>query len=274
MSDNGREDPGYGYEAESDEYYTYDATDEEDDGRRSPLVVLTILALIVVFAGVVFFAYKQGLKQGAQGNPPVIRADDTPSKVAPVNPGGLEIPHQDRAVYNRLSGSGDAKPSDDMEHLLPRAEEPLSMKEGQPAQGATTPPVSQQTLPPAAGMPQQTVPAVQVPAAPVVPPAPAPTAVVPAPSHAEAPPAPASSSGGYVAQLASFRDEPAARAEFKKLQSKFSALAGLSPDIQKADLGAKGIYYRLRAGYLDKAKAAALCEDLKSHGQACFVRSR
>ncbi len=132
MAQGGRVDPGYGngygddYAEDDDDYYTYDATDEEDEGRRRPIVILAILALIVVFAGVVFLAYKQGLRQGALDNPPIIRADNSPAKEAPVNPGGMQIPHQDRDVYNRLSGSGEQAASD-AEHLLPKAEEPLAM---------------------------------------------------------------------------------------------------------------------------------------------------
>ncbi|MCE9649326.1 MAG: SPOR domain-containing protein [Parvibaculum sp.] len=265
MSDGGRHEPGYGYEPEEDDYYTYDATDDEDEGRRRPIVVLAIVALIVVFAGVVFLAYKQGLKQGAQGNPPIIRADDSPSKVAPVNPGGMEIPHQDRSVYDRLSGAGD-NTQPDTEHLLPKAEEPMSMGEPAPATPSAPPPPSAVTEAP----PVQPAPVGPVEMTPSTPP----TATPSVPAAPEASPPAAATSGGYVAQLAAFRDEASARAELKKLQKKFPALTGLTADIQRADLGEKGIYYRLRAGYLDKTKAQALCADLKTQGQACLVRPK
>lgn len=264
MSDDGRQEPGY-YESEDDDYYTYDATDDEDEGRRRPVVILAILALIVVFSGVVFLAYKQGLKQGASGNPPVIRADGSPSKVAPTNPGGIEIPHQDRAVYDRLSGSGESTQSD-TEHLLPKPEEPMAMSEPAPA----TPPPAAPGVPPEAAEVPPLAQAAPVIAAPVTPVQPAPVT----PKPAETAPAAASTSGGFVAQLAAFRDEASARAELKTLQKKYPALVGLTADIQKADLGAKGIYYRLRAGYLDKAKAQTLCTELKAKGQACLVRPK
>ena len=91
------------------------------------------------------------------------------------------------------------------------------------------------------------------------------------------PPAPGSQagSGGYVVQLAAFRDADAARTAFRKLQGKHaSLLGGLSADIQRADLGDKGIYYRLRAGYMGKTDAAELCAKLKAQGQGCLVRPR
>ena len=177
-SDRGR---GLSYEPdeEDDDYYTYDATDEDEEGRRRPLVLLAIIALIVVFAGVVFLAYKQGMKQGAEGNPPVIRADDSPTKVAPTNPGGIEIPHQDKTVYDRLSGGEKSDVQSDAEHLLPSPEEPMAMKQptppAAPATSATptavtpapTGNVAQQVVPPAAA-PTQPAPVQPQPQTPVM----------------------------------------------------------------------------------------------------------
>ncbi|MFZ2467160.1 MAG: hypothetical protein WAW54_02100, partial [Parvibaculum sedimenti] len=163
-SDRGR---GLSYEPdeEDDDYYTYDATDEEDEGRRRPLVLLAIIALVVVFAGVVFLAYKQGMKQGAQGNPPVIRADDSPTKVAPTNPGGIEIPHQDKTVYDRLSGGEKSDVQGGAEHLLPSPEEPMAMKQPTPpaAPPATTAAPIAATPAPTGNVAQQAVPSAVAP---------------------------------------------------------------------------------------------------------------
>lgn len=50
------------------------------------------------------------------------------------------------------------------------------------------------------------------------------------------------------------------------------ALTGLSPSVIRADLGERGIFFRLRAGPLaDKAAADALCETLKAANEACIV---
>jgi len=46
-------------------------------------------------------------------------------------------------------------------------------------------------------------------------------------------------------------------------------------DIKRVDLGAKGIYYRLRvAGLADKTAATNLCTRLKSRGQDCIVTKK
>lgn len=274
------DDQDFGYEPDDDDddFAGYDATDEEN-GRRRPLMILSIIVLLGVFAGVIYLAYSQGFKQGAgSGEPPLIRADTSPIKVAPENPGGAEFPHQDKSVYERISG-GETSPADEVEQLLPRAEEPMPMT---PATPAPDQPVTEPLVAAAPTSPVDAAPVED--AAPVMTPdpsassAPPVSATVSQPPASAAPAAPSSATagtGGYVVQLAAFRDEPAALAAFAKLQKKFPGeLGGMSSDIQRADLGDKGIYYRLRAGYLDKSAANGLCEKLSAQGQSCFVRAK
>ena len=45
--------------------------------------------------------------------------------------------------------------------------------------------------------------------------------------------------------------------------------------IQEIDLGARGIFYRVQAGYFpDRASALELCTALKARGQDCLVVKR
>lgn len=80
--------------------------------------------------------------------------------------------------------------------------------------------------------------------------------------------------GDYLVQLGSVQSEEAAQQEWTKLQRRHASLLddkGL--DLQRADLGDKGIYYRVRTGaFNSKAEANALCQKLKAAGQACLVR--
>ena len=88
-------------------------------------------------------------------------------------------------------------------------------------------------------------------------------------------PAAAMGSGEYVAQLASQRSETEALSAYANLQQRFpSILSDLIPLIQRADLGPKGVWYRLRVGPMQsKSEAANLCNKLKRAGwKACFVR--
>ncbi|PKP76574.1 MAG: hypothetical protein CVT81_13995 [Alphaproteobacteria bacterium HGW-Alphaproteobacteria-3] len=90
-------------------------------------------------------------------------------------------------------------------------------------------------------------------------------------------PAPAVASGGaYVVQIMALREEGAAKSAWAALQKKHPAiLGGHALDIEKADLGDKGTYYRVRAaGFETKADAQSACSSLKSAGQDCLVKAR
>ena len=70
-------------------------------------------------------------------------------------------------------------------------------------------------------------------------------------------------------QLGAYKSEAEAKAEWAKIQKKFSQLSGHAPIIVKADLGEKGTFYRLRAGGFADAKAT--CAALTAKGQACIL---
>lgn len=93
-----------------------------------------------------------------------------------------------------------------------------------------------------------------------------PSAVRPAQSVAES---------GYVVQVAARRNQSDALVAFADLQQKYpNILQSYKPLIQRADLGAKGVWYRLRVGPLgSKESAAELCSRLKEAGQSCLVTS-
>ena len=87
-------------------------------------------------------------------------------------------------------------------------------------------------------------------------------AVAPQPAAAPAKPT------KYVVQVASKKNQTEALASFADMQQKYpSLLASYRPIVQKADLGAKGTWYRLRIGPIaDKSAASKLCSQLKSQG--------
>lgn len=87
-----------------------------------------------------------------------------------------------------------------------------------------------------------------------------------APVKKEAPKPVAAGSG--TIQLGAFKSEAEARAEWSKMTRKAPELSGLSPNVLRADLGAKGVFYRLRASVAD---AKSTCASLSAKGQACIV---
>ncbi len=91
-----------------------------------------------------------------------------------------------------------------------------------------------------------------------------------------APAASAASSGDFVVQLASLPSSTAADQTWTRITSRMTdLLSGYQKDVQVADLGARGVFYRLRVGYFQNRSAAAnLCETLKTRGQDCLVAGR
>ena len=61
--------------------------------------------------------------------------------------------------------------------------------------------------------------------------------------------------------------------EWRGLSDRFrSVLGSLHPLIQDADLGERGVFYRLKAGPIaDRARARALCRALETEEQYCRI---
>lgn len=85
---------------------------------------------------------------------------------------------------------------------------------------------------------------------------------------------PVGGSGQFVVQVAARKTQTEALAAFADMQQKYpSLLSGYRPMVQKADLGDKGTWYRLRVGPMGQRTAATkLCDQLRSAGlNGCLV---
>ena len=82
-----------------------------------------------------------------------------------------------------------------------------------------------------------------------------------------------SAGGAYRVQIGALRSEEDAQktiAHVKKVGG--DVLAGFGFEVKRADLGDKGIYYRVQIGPLaDAAAASGLCERLKDRKLGCMV---
>jgi cell division septation protein DedD len=101
--------------------------------------------------------------------------------------------------------------------------------------------------------------------------------------QAFAPPAPsqrqasAPQGSGYVIQLAAYRSEQEAMAQYQQLKARHGTLLGnLPPSVQQTNLGASGTFYRLGMGPVNsKITATDLCNKLIAAGERdCLVRRR
>ena len=92
--------------------------------QRKPWIKGVIAGVVlVVFGAGTWYAYSIGMRTGSEGAAPLIRADQRPTKVKPDDPGGMNVPHQDKTIFDRV------KPGDDnkkVEQLLPPPEEPVA----------------------------------------------------------------------------------------------------------------------------------------------------
>ncbi len=79
--------------------------------------------------------------------------------------------------------------------------------------------------------------------------------------------------GAFRIQLGSLASATAAEAEWRRLKRRHrDLLEALRPRVQRADLGAKGVFYRLQAGPLaDAGRAKGLCETLARRNIPCLV---
>lgn len=62
---------------------------------------------------------------GDIGAPALVKADSSPTKIRPENPGGSSLPNQDSAVYDTVSRSGSPQPT--QERLVSATEDPIAL---------------------------------------------------------------------------------------------------------------------------------------------------
>jgi hypothetical protein len=103
--------------------------------------------------------------------------------------------------------------------------------------------------------------------------APAPALTTPATAVAQ--PAAVASTGSsapaYV-QLSSQRTEEAARQTAEQIASRFGSLfGGANLEVQRVDLGDRGIFYRVRVPANSLQDANTICSNIKSNGGDCFT---
>ena len=94
-------------------------------GRQMHKVLPVAIAFVALFCfgGLTWYAYNQGILEGSEEAAPYLRPSG-PLKMAPSNPGGVEVPNRDKFVYNRLENRSDDK---NVEKLFPPPEQPKSL---------------------------------------------------------------------------------------------------------------------------------------------------
>lgn len=272
----------------------YDDYDDDENPSMRWMSIVVLLLAVAGFFSLAWYAYYTGTKSVQTGDVVVIEADNRPLKEEPEERGGMEFPHQEKTIYQAVTpnakSTGETVVIEETEEVvlpedMPKEEaadkkiaailqnaanetqqsrEPVKQAE-KPVQ---TPAASDAKAPATAAPATQSPQSVKLPvkddkeAAKAVPEAPKPAPVIAA--------APAGS-GQYKIQLGAFRSEAEARQIWGKISGQHAVLSGKKHEIIRADLGAKGVYYRLRAGgYPSSASAKSACAALTAKNQGCF----
>lgn len=234
---------------------------DREPRRRGRIALLLSLLALGLLALVVVRAYRANQLDLLVAEVPLLRADPSPTRARPAEPGGMQVPHRDKLIFRSLE---EGPPEPVVERLLPPPEEPLPRPEA---------PAPEEALPEqAAPAPQPAAATAERPQA--VPPAPEPPqAPAEADSVAALAPAPPDPTRGFRVQIGAFRTpEEAARGWLEAMSLAPELVGPLRHFVARADLGQRGVFHRLQLGPLPSADSAgSLCGQLKERGVDCFV---
>jgi hypothetical protein len=79
------------------------------------------------------------------------------------------------------------------------------------------------------------------------------------------------SKGSVYIQLAAVKSEADTKSKWAQLKSKYNSLSSLNLKVQKADLGAKGTFYRVQAGPVSADSASSICAKIKAAKGDCII---
>lgn len=235
----------------------------EDEGEEGWLsartLIMAAVVFVVIFAALLWVIYAQlsGNEEPRQvatrSNLPVIEAPDQPHKILPDDPGGAEIPGQDKLVLEAANGEN----VEGTTRLATPAETPVERE------------TTGSFVEPEPEVVERVVEAT---------PPPPPARVEPQPASVQPKPQPqtqTANTGRYLIQLGAFSTDVRARTGWQQIQDKYPNIVGdLAIDTQIATVNGRTIY-RLRGAALPtRAEADRRCAALKAAGQGCLVTER
>ncbi|MBQ0823114.1 SPOR domain-containing protein [Microvirga sp. HBU67558] len=153
---------GYGNEAYAQDYYADQAgqyAEQDYDGapdyapaqkgrsRKGVVAMAAVVGAIVLGGGGAYLA--SGSSSVTGGEPPLVKASSEPTKVQPQNPGGVEIPNQNKQIYERANQGGATK-------VVNREEQPVDVQQAVRMNGSAVADATGGTVPGGVVKPHQT----------------------------------------------------------------------------------------------------------------------
>ena len=100
--------------------------------RRRGMMIAGLVGAVVIAGGLGALAFSFGGKGGSEA-PVIVKADNSPIKVKPANPGGAVVPNQDNKVYDAVVKGGTAKPAEPVQQkLVNTTEQPVDVASKEP----------------------------------------------------------------------------------------------------------------------------------------------
>ncbi|MBA3729432.1 MAG: SPOR domain-containing protein [Sphingomonas sp.] len=215
-----------------------EAVDDEDgptgvSAKKMLVAVLMVLVAAGIVAGTFFWIGRRD--SVAEGPPELIRAETSPYKSRPDDPGGLDVAGESETAFETSAGE-DPDSALDM-NKLPRG---ISVPPPTPAPGEPVKPVE-----------------------------PKPKTLPPNETKELAPDDAAAGPSGPTVQLGAYASTIKAETAWGMLSSRFPEVASLNKSVVSATVNGKAVH-RLRAvGSAEQTRAA--CAALKAAGESCLV---
>lgn len=239
------------------------------------LRIVLVLSVLGGFGVLVAWVYYTTTREGPlpDGQIPLVRADPTPWRSRPDNPGGAEVPHQNFEVYDRL-GQPQTPPQQgrQVERLLPPPEVPMPRP-------LPAPPPQSPAPPQAAANPQQPAPAPPPAATPgqtagqrqATPPLTRDQVPTPGRPDPAARAAPATGRGPRV-QLGALPNQEAAAREAERLRRSYGEVLGrIGISVVPGEARGSPIYRIQSSPLRDQAAADELCGVLRQRRVECII---
>jgi len=226
------------------------------EGRKTLVITAAAATTVVVlFVLVLLYLYDSS----PDGPPRHVVAEAAPIKTKPEEPGGMDVPNQDKQVFDQGAAS-------DSLALAEQPEEPLKElpADSEPAVDDSHAEDEARIAAEAEARAQAVAEEVKQAATPAV--KSEPDTQEPAPQPAAVP------AGAFKVQLGAYGSEESAATAWRTIRGKHRAvLEGLSPVYESVRTGDRTLY-RLRVGPLEsRAAADEVCLGLRAQQQACIV---
>ncbi len=277
-----------------------------DQNKKSPAIFIGIsigVFIAIYIAGLTFGKYVSVYYKSDSTDLPVVQADPAPDGRLPDTPGGMDVPNRDKLVYDRLKKSDANLP---VERLLPAMEKPVQPEPSTPSkesgedkdligqlaanllaeeEGQAAAVVYEEDGTPVEVMfkSQQTEHSQEKQAAEEN----TQESINQGNKEKDLKEGTGDKDDGqspkndvrpfepevfYSVQLVSTRTDSAAEKEWERLSEKFKGIISELPHFITKTVVSNGTFYRLRVGQFEThEEAKALCDQLKTKKQECFV---